>query len=124
MTNKNTNVDTLVSAILKSIDDAKGIDLKILDLRKIENTICDYFIVCTGTSNTHVNAISAITQKQVSKMTKEKPFSVEGETTSEWVLVDYINVVVHIFQQHSREFYDIESLWGDAKITEITTIHN
>lgn len=121
MTNKNTNTDLLISTILKSVDDAKGIDIKILDLREIENTICDYFIICTGTSNTHVSAISAITQKQVSKSIKEKPFSVEGETTAEWVLLDYVNVVVHIFQQHSREFYDIESLWGDAKITEMTT---
>lgn len=122
MTKKNSDSDLLISAIIKSLEDAKAVDIKLLDLREIENTVCDYFIICSGTSNTHVNAISAITQKQVSKLTKEKPFSVEGESNSEWVLVDYINVTVHIFQKASREFYDIENLWGDAKITSISTV--
>lgn len=122
MTKKNSDSDLLISAIIKSLEDAKAIDIQLLDLREIENTVCDYFIICSGTSNTHVNAISAITQKQVSKLTKEKPFSVEGESNSEWVLVDYINVTVHIFQKASREFYDIENLWGDAKITSISTV--
>lgn len=120
MTKQQANTDFLISAILKSIDNAKAVDIKLLDLREIENTVCDYFIICSGTSNTHVNAISAIVQKQVSKLIKEKPFSVEGEGNAEWVLIDYVNVVVHVFQKPSREFYDIENLWGDAKITTIS----
>ncbi|MBS9766364.1 MAG: ribosome silencing factor [Flavobacteriaceae bacterium] len=121
MKEKNTNSDLLVSAILKSLDDAKAIDIKLLDLRKIENTVCDYFVICTGTSNTHTSAISGITQKQVSKLIKEKPFNVEGEGNSEWILMDYVNVVVHIFQRQPREFYDLENLWGDAKVTTISS---
>ncbi len=120
MKEKNTNPDFLISAILKSLDEAKAVDIKLLDLRDIENTICDYFVICSGTSNTHVSAISAITQKQVSKLTKEKPFNVEGEGNAEWVLMDYVNIVVHIFQRGPREFYDLENLWGDAKITTIS----
>lgn len=121
MTKKSVSADNLITAILKAIDEIKGADIQILDLRKIENTVCDYFIICTGNSNTHVNAISGIIQKQVSKLTKEKPWHVEGERNAEWILLDYVNIVVHVFQKHIREFYDIESLWGDAKITTIAT---
>ena len=121
MTKKNISADDSIAAILKALDEAKSIDIQILDLRDIENTVCDYFIICTGTSNTHVNAISGIVQKQVSKLTKDKPWHIEGEGNAEWILLDYVNIVVHIFQKHIREYYDIESLWGDAKITTIST---
>ena len=121
MAEKKVGADNLIAAIIKAIDDLKGVDVQILDLREIENTVCDYFIICSGTSNTHVNAISGIIQKQVSKLTREKPWHVEGERNAEWILLDYVNVVVHIFQRNVREYYDIESLWGDAKITSIAT---
>ena len=121
MTKKNVSADDLITAILKAIDEIKGVDIQLLDLREIENTVCDYFIICSGTSNTHVNAISGIIQKQVSKLTKEKPWHVEGERNAEWILLDYVNIVVHIFQKPVREYYDIESLWGDARITTIAT---
>lgn len=88
-----------------------------LDLRKIENAVCDYFIICSGTSNTHVDSIASHIQKDISKTTGEKPWHIEGEQRAEWILMDYINVVVHIFQQPQREHYDIEGLWGDAEIT-------
>jgi ribosome-associated protein len=119
MTKKNVSADELIAAILKAIDEIKGVDVQILDLREIENTVCDYFIICSGTSNTHVNAISGIIQKQVSKLTREKPWHVEGEANAEWILLDYVNIVVHIFQIPVREYYSIESLWGDARITTI-----
>ncbi|NOR28238.1 MAG: ribosome silencing factor [Lutibacter sp.] len=121
MTKKNIKADDTIAAVLKAIDEIKGVDIQILDLREIENTVCDYFIICTGTSNTHVNAISGIVQKQVSKTTTDKPWHVEGEDVAEWVLLDYVNIVVHIFQKHIRDYYDIESLWGDAKITTISS---
>ena len=121
MTRKNVSADELIAVIIKAIDEIKGIDIQILDLRDIENTVCDYFIIATGTSNTHVNAISGIIQKHVGKLCKEKPWHVEGEGSAEWILMDYINVVVHIFQRNAREYYDIESLWGDEKITLIPT---
>ena len=119
MTKKNVSADDLIAVILKAVDEVKAENIEILDLREIENTVCDYFIVCTGTSNTHVNAISDIIQKQVGKIIQEKAWHVEGEGTAEWILLDYVNVVVHVFQKHIREYYDIESLWGDAKITSI-----
>ncbi|TCP26971.1 ribosome-associated protein [Tenacibaculum skagerrakense] len=120
MTKKHASTDELIATIIKGIDDVKGENIQLLDLREIENTVCDYFVICTGNSNTQVNAISGSVHKVVSKELKDKPFNVEGQGNSEWVLMDYVNVVVHIFQKHVRDYYDIESLWGDAKITEIS----
>ena len=117
---KKINTDELIAEIIRGIDDVKGEDVQLLDLREIENTVCDYFIICSGNSNTQVKAISGSIQKVVSKSLKDKPWHIEGELNSEWVLMDYVNVVVHVFQKHIREFYDIESLWGDAKITSIS----
>ncbi len=123
MIEKKTSADQLITEIIKGIEQVKGEKVSILDLREIENTVCDYFIVCEGNSNTQVNAISGSVQKLVSKALKDKPWHVEGEGNSEWILLDYVNVVVHIFQKQIREFYDIESLWGDAKITVIEAAH-
>jgi ribosome-associated protein len=121
MTKESSNADQLIATILNGIEDVKGQDINILDLRQLENTVCDYFIVCEGTSNTQVNAIVNSIQKKVSKETRDKPWHIEGSENAEWVLMDYVNVVVHVFQKHIREYYDIESLWGDAKTTEIKT---
>ncbi|MDT0688874.1 ribosome silencing factor [Salegentibacter sp. F188] len=121
MAKKETNNDELIAQIIKGIEEVKGNNIDILDLREIENTVCDYFIICNGTSNTQVNAIVNSVQKSVSKALKDKPWHIEGSENAEWVLMDYVNVVVHVFQRHIREFYDIESLWGDAKITSIET---
>lgn len=119
MTTKQASTDELIASIIKGIDDVKGNNVQLLDLREIENTVCDYFIICSGNSNTQVNAISGSVQKHVSKELKDKPWHIEGQGNAEWVLMDYVNVVVHIFQNQYREYYDIESLWGDAKITTI-----
>lgn len=123
MQKKQAETDQLITQIIQGIEDVKGQDIEILDLREIENTVCDYFIICNGTSNTQVNAIVNSIQKSVSKILKEKPWHVEGSENSEWVLMDYVHVVVHVFQKHIREFYDIEGLWGDAKSVKIETTH-
>ncbi|EDP72068.1 hypothetical protein FBALC1_13242 [Flavobacteriales bacterium ALC-1] len=121
MTKEKTSADQLITTIIGGIEEVKGKEITILDLREIENTVCDYFIVCEGTSNTQVNAIVNSIQKQVSKTLKDKPWHIEGTDNAEWILMDYVNVVVHVFQKHIREYYDIESLWGDAKTTQIET---
>lgn len=121
MTKDTSSTDQLITVILKGIEDVKGQDIDILDLREIENTVCDYFVICNGTSNTQVNAIVNSVQKIVSKELKDKPWHVEGTDNAEWVLMDYVNIVVHVFQKHIREYYDIEGLWGDAKVTSIAT---
>lgn len=117
---KTKGVDELLTLIIKGVEEVKGDNLTILDLRKIDNTVCDYFVICDGTSNTQVNAIANSVQKIVSKEIKDKPWHVEGMDNAEWVLMDYVNVVVHIFQKHVREYYQIEDLWGDAQTISIT----
>jgi len=119
MTKTKVSTDQLIAGIIKGIEEVKGNDITILDLREIENTVCDYFVITNGTSNTQVNAIVGSVQKMVSKELKDKPWHVEGSENAEWILMDYVNVVVHVFQKHIREFYDIEGLWGDAKVTTI-----
>lgn len=123
MIKKENNTDQLIAYILQGIDDVKGNDVQVLDLREIENTVCDYFIITSGTSNTQVKAIVNSVSKTVSKAIQEKPWHVEGTETAEWILMDYVHVVVHVFQKHVREYYDIEGLWGDAKTTIIDTNH-
>jgi ribosome-associated protein len=119
MAKNNNSNDVLLANIIKGIEEVKGNDIDILDLREIDNSACDYFIICNGNSNTQVSAIVNSVQKTVSKEIKDKPWHVEGMENAEWVLMDYVNIVVHVFQKNIREYYNIESLWGDAKITTI-----
>ena len=123
MLERESATDQLVTQIISGIEEVKGQNIEILDLREIENTVCDYFIICDGTSNTQVNAIVNSIQKIVSKSIKEKPWHVEGSENAEWVLLDYVHVVVYVFQKHIREFYDIEGLWGDARSVKIETTY-
>ena len=119
MAKKIVDLDQLIAEVIKGIEDVKGENISIIDLREIDNTVCDYFILCDGTSNTQVSAISASIQKNVSKSLKDKPWHVEGESNAEWILIDYVNIVVHVFQKQVRQFYNLEELWGDGKITNI-----
>ena len=121
MLNNIDNASSLIDEIIKGIENVKGEEIQVMDLNNIENTPCKYFIICSGNSNTQVLAIVNSILKKVSKKIKEKPFHTEGLGTAEWVLIDYINVVVHVFQKKTREFYNIEELWGDAKSTLVTS---
>jgi ribosome-associated protein len=121
---RKASADELIALILHGIEEVKGLDVNILDLREIDNTVCDYFVLCNGTSNTHVNAIVNSIQKTVSKAIHDKPWHVEGSENAEWVLMDYVNVVIHVFKKHAREYYDIEGLWGDAKVTLVESSYN
>lgn len=119
MHNRKASADDLIALVIDGIEEVKGLDITLLDLRELDNTVCEYFVICSGTSNTHVKAIVNSIQKIVSKALQDKPWHVEGAENAEWVLMDYVNVVVHVFQKHIREYYDIEGLWGDAKVTTI-----
>ncbi len=121
MLNNNDNASSLIDQIIKGIENVKGEEIQVMDLNNIENTPCKYFIICSGNSNTQVMAIVNSIIKKVSKKIQEKPLHTEGLEAAEWVLIDYINVVVHVFQRKTREFYNIEELWGDANSTLITS---
>jgi ribosome-associated protein len=123
MQKNQADADQIVAEIIKGMEEVKAQEIQILDLRSIENTVCDYFVICSGTSNTQVNAIVNSVQKIVSKSLKEKPWHIEGSDNAEWVLMDYVHVVVHVFQKHIRKFYDIEGLWGDAKSVSVETAY-
>ncbi len=108
--------DILANIIIKGMREIKAKEIVSLDLRNIETSVCDFFIVCHGTSNTHVSAIADSVIEETLKSIKEKPWHKEGLTNGDWILLDYGNVVAHIFQKETRDYYNIEKLWGDADI--------
>lgn len=114
MAKKLDETNILLENMITVIQNIKGKDIISLDLRKIESAICKYFIICTGTSNTHVNAIENNLKKTIAKDFGEKPFHIEGGNIAEWVLMDYYDIIIHIFQEKTRSFYKLEEFWGDA----------
>ena len=108
-----------VKNIIKGIENVKGENINIIDFTKLENVDFKYFIICDCQSNIQVNAISNSVKKIVSKELKEKPLNIEGLENKNWVLLDYIDVIVHIFKKEFREIYDLEKLRGDAQIINI-----
>src|SRR5690606_4921297 len=112
----------LVNAIVEGIQEVKGKDIVHLDLRDVQNTVCDHFIICHGDSATQVEAINGSVQKFAREKAGEKPWHTEGERNSEWILMDFVNVVVHIFHRDKRSFYALEDLWGDAARTSYENV--
>ena len=104
----------LLDAIIHGIQDVKGKAIVHLDLRHVPNTPCDHFIICHGDSDTQVEAIANSTWRAAQERAGEKPWHTEGERNAEWILLDYVNVVVHIFHRDKRAYYAIEDLWADA----------
>ena len=114
--------DILANVIIEGMQENKAKEIVSLNLKEIETAVCDYFIICHGTSNTHVSAIADSVIEETIKTLKDKPFNREGLENGEWILLDYGNVVVHVFQRETRDFYNIEKLWGDADINQIKDI--
>lgn len=121
--NKIPEKQLLIDKIVEAIQDTKGEDILIFDLTTIENSVAETFIVCSGNSNTQVNAISGNIEKKVRNDLQDRPWHVEGNENTLWVLLDYVSVVVHVFQTETRNFYEIEELWGDAKITKVENLN-
>lgn len=111
--------EKLAEIIIHGIQEKKGHQISCLDLRKVNNAISDFFIVCHGTSNRQVDSIADSVVEEVQKATGEKPINVEGKSLAQWVLLDYVNVVVHVFQEEIRQHYALEELWADAQIEQI-----
>lgn len=109
----------LTDLVVAGMEEMKALDIVIIDLRKIQNSICDFFVIASGNSSTHVDAIAGSLEKEVKQTTGEYPWKREGFANSEWILVDYVSVIAHVFQEHTREFYNLEDLWADAAITKI-----
>ena len=109
----------LVKTITEAIQEKKGSNIVVADLKKIEGTICQYFVICTGNSPTQVEAITESIGDMVRERLKEKPAHVVGLENAQWVAMDYTDVLVHIFLPDVREYYDLEHLWEDAPLTRI-----
>jgi ribosome-associated protein len=124
MRKKADETSILLESIVKGIYEKKGLDVVKIDLRKLENRISDYFIICHGTSNTQVDSISYSVGEYSRKEAGEKPVHIEGLENCFWVLMDYGNVIVHIFQEEYRNFYSLESLWADANIVRMVDSKN
>ena len=112
----------LVDTIVDAIQDVKGKDIVVLDLNHLPNSVTNFFIICTGESNTQVEGISNSVVRKTREALKEKPWHKEGLNNSEWILLDYVNVVVHIFYRDVRSFYNLEDLWADADRTDIPNL--
>jgi ribosome-associated protein len=117
---KEVSDETLVDTIIEAIREKKGQQIVKLDLQEIKNTVCSYFVICQAESNTHVNALADNIEKQTSLKLKVLPHHIEGRVNSQWILLDYFGVIVHVFQKEYREFYKLEDLWSDGKLELIT----
>ncbi len=107
-------VETLNDLIVDSISDKKGLNIITLDLRRIEEAAADFFIICTAESTTQVKAIADHVNKKVKDNSGEYPWHCEGMQNLEWVLIDYVDTVVHVFLRDKRTLYNLEDLWSDA----------
>lgn len=105
----------VIEVFVGAIQDKKGEEIVCLDLRKLEDAVADYFIICHGDSQPQVKAITDSVAETAQKVLDEKPWHMEGYSNLEWVLMDYVNVVVHVFLRDKRYFYNLEELWSDAK---------
>ena len=121
MTKKKKKADSekLSKAIVSGMQEKKASDIVVMDMREIKNAVADFFIICSGASDKQLDAIAGSVDDEVYKKMKENPWHTEGRSNKEWVILDYITVVAHIFRKDKRAFYSIERLWGDAIITEI-----
>jgi ribosome-associated protein len=113
-----TKSSKILKTIIKAIQDKKGERLVLLDLRKIPEAVADFFIVCEATTNVQVRAIAHNVEDEVKKEVGEIPYRHEGHQNMQWVLIDYVNIVVHVFQPEQRKFYRLEEMWSDAEATE------
>lgn len=111
--------DTLAEVTVRGMQERKGTDIVVLNLKELKNAVADYFIICSASSDTQLDALARSVEEEVEKITGQSPWQSEGRTNREWILLDYVDVVVHVFLRDRRQFYALEELWGDAEFTYI-----
>ncbi len=111
--------EQLSKVIIKGMEEKKASNIILMDLRNIKNTVTDFFVICSGNSDTQLDAISDSIEEEVIKAGEQAPWRSEGKGSLQWILIDYVNVVAHVFLKDKRAFYGLEDLWGDAKVTRI-----
>ncbi|MEQ6167636.1 MULTISPECIES: ribosome silencing factor [unclassified Ekhidna] len=116
---KDVSSEVLSEWVVEGMLDKKAHDVVVMDLREVKHAVADYFVICSGNSDTQIDAISDSIEEQIHKRSKQNPWKREGQQNKEWILLDYVDVVAHVFNKEKRIFYGLEELWGDAKITRI-----
>lgn len=116
---RNISSEELSQLVVKGMQERKATNIVVMDMRNVKNAFTDYFVVASGTSDTQVEAIAESVDKEVWEATRNNPRSTEGKANREWILVDYYDVIVHVFKKDRREFYKLEELWGDAEFTYV-----
>jgi ribosome-associated protein len=116
---KDISSEELSQIVVKGMQERKASNIVVMDMRQVKNAFTDFFVVCSGTSDTQVDAIADSVDKEIWEATRQNPRSMEGKANREWILVDYYDVIVHVFKKDRREFYKLEELWGDAEFTYI-----
>ena len=119
MIDKQEETERILTTITNGIQKLKGKDIIQIDLTTINHTECNYFVICHGTSNTHTGAIAESVEEVTEEKLGLKVFHKEGYRNGIWILLDYGDIIVHVFQKEARDFYDLEKLWADAKLTVI-----
>jgi len=109
----------LLDSIIDGLEERKAKNITILDLSNIKNRSFDFFVIADAESSTHVDSIASSVEETVKKQLNERPFHTEGWENSEWILLDYVDIMVHVFQQQTRDFYRLEDLWADAEVTRL-----
>jgi len=113
------NSDILAELVVKGMQEKKASDICVINLKSLQNAVSDYFVISSANSDTQLDAIARAVEEEVFKITQQNPWQSEGRTNKEWILLDYVDVVVHIFLKDKREFYALEELWGDAPIQHV-----
>ena len=115
--------EELANWIVRGMQEKKAFDIVLLNLKNVKNAIADYFVICSGSSDTQIAAISDSIDEQVHNELAQSPWHREGTENKRWILLDYVDVVAHVFSSESREFYNLESLWGDSVQTDYELQH-
>ncbi len=115
------SAELLSQAVAKGMQDKKAQNIVIMDMRHVKQAMADFFVICTGGSDTQLDAIADSIEKEVVEIGNEKPWHREGMQNREWILLDYVNVIAHVFKKTKRDFFALEELWADAKITQVAS---
>ena len=115
----NLSSKDLSQIVVRGMQEKKAVDIVVMDLRQVKNAVTDFFVICSGNSDVQIDAIADSVEEEVIKVADTRPWQREGKMHREWILLDYVDVVVHVFKKERRAFYDLELLWGDAVVSQI-----
>lgn len=120
---KDLESEQIVKNIVEGIQERKGKEIVVVNMNRLKEAPCSYFVICEGDSNVHVNAVAMSVKEYVQDKIQVKPYATDGFEHAEWIAMDYGQIIVHVFQRHTREYYDIEHLWADAELQKIENLN-